>query len=165
MSDLEVVRVSTRVPVSAGEAFEIFTSEIDLWWKRGPAYRVETAGKAATMRFEPRVGGRLLCVYDSDEEDAFELGRIRVWDPPGRLVFGLGGRDFDPGQFAEVEITFESDGDGTRVVVEHSGFEALGPDHPVRHGLDPDAFRGMMGLWWADLLVALQRVSKERASG
>jgi len=161
--DIEVVRVSTRVPVAPSDAFEIFTSEIDLWWKHGPAYRVETEDRKVELKFEPHVGGRLLCVYSNGEEP-FELGRVRIWDPPGRLVFGLGGRDFEPDQFAEVEITFQGDGDGTSVVVEHSGFEALGPDHPVRHGLSGDAFHGMMGHWWADLLVSLQRHTKEKLS-
>ena len=110
------------------------------------------------MHFEPGVGGRLVEVYDDEGADAYELGRVLVWEPPARLVFTMGGRDFaadDPR--TEVEVFFEATEGGTRVSVHHEGWEGLGADHPVRHGLEGDAFLDMMGLWWADLLVALGR--------
>ena len=79
-----------------------------------------------------------------------------VWEPPARLVFEFRARAFAPGEITEVEVSFEAVAAGTRVVVEHRGWERLAPDHPVRHGLTGPAFTSMMGLWWADLLTAVR---------
>ena len=46
------VRVETFVRVPIADAFEVFTLEIDQWWRRGPAYRV--GGKhPGTLHLEP----------------------------------------------------------------------------------------------------------------
>jgi len=42
------------------------------------------------------------------------------------------------------------------VTVHHTGWDALPPDHPVRHGHDNQAFTNMMGIWWADLLTSMR---------
>ncbi len=82
---------------------------------------------------------------------------MRVWEPGERLAFEMGGRDLGPGETTEVDIRFEQVDGGTRVTVVHGGWDAFADDHPVRHGLVGDAFQSMMGLWWADLLVAMRR--------
>jgi uncharacterized protein YndB with AHSA1/START domain len=155
------VSVSTVVAVDPERAFEVFTGEIDLWWRRGPRFR--SPERAGAMRFEPGEGGRLVC---EDEAGAVvEIGRVRVWKPAERLVFEWRVNNFEPGQTTEVEIVFVAVEGGTRVNLEHRGFDALPADHPVRHGLEGEAFLGMFGLWWADLLVALRehaRRARER---
>lgn len=155
MTAPEAVSVTTVVGVEPAVAFRIFTEELDAWWKTGPRYRVHPERKSV-MRLEPGVGGRLLEVYDEAGADAFEHGVVRAWDPPARLVFEMSGRDFGPGERTEVEVRFEAVERGTRVSVEHRGWAAFPPDHPVRHGLVGPAFTGMLGSWWADLLVALR---------
>lgn len=46
------VRVSIRVEVEPRVAFQVFTEEIDLWWRRGVPFR--PSGKAAgVLHFEP----------------------------------------------------------------------------------------------------------------
>lgn len=150
----DAVRVTSVVGVDPATAFEVFTDEIDAWWKTGPMYRVEPERKSA-MRLESGVGGRLLEIYDEAGDDAFEHGVVRVWKPPQRLVFEMSGRDFRPGERTEVEVRFEAVERGTRVTVEHRGWGAFAADHPVRHGLLGTAFTGMLGSWWGDLLVAL----------
>jgi hypothetical protein len=100
------------------------------------------------MRLEPGVGGRLLELTRRD--DAFEFGRVRVWEPGARLVFDFRARNFVPGQTTLVEIRFEPDGAGTRVTLEHRGWDRIPPEHPARHGLTGGAFTSMMGLFWAD---------------
>src|SRR6266850_1351361 len=47
----EFARVTTLVEVDPAEAFEVFTREIDAWWKRGPRYRFASGA----LRFEGRV--------------------------------------------------------------------------------------------------------------
>jgi hypothetical protein len=151
----ERVRVSTQVAVDPEAAFEVFTREVDAWWKQGPRFRADP-GRPSRMRFEPGVGGRLLEIYDEAAGEAFELGRIEVWEPGRRLVFEMFGRDFGPEDTTRVEVCFEPVPEGTRVTVEHGGWEAFPPGHPVRHGLTGTAFSAMMGTWWGDLLVALR---------
>lgn len=151
----DAVRVTSLVGVDPPTAFEIFTGEIDAWWKTGPVYRVD-AERKSVMRLEPGVGGRLLEIYDEAGDDAFEHGVVRAWEPPQRLVFDLSGRDFGPGERTEVEVRFEAVERGTRVTLEHRGWGVFGADHPVRHGLVGGAFTAMLGNWWGGLLVALR---------
>ena len=155
MTSTDSVTVKTVVAVDPATAFEVFTEEVDGWWKNGQRYRIG-GDRKSTMRFEPGVGGRLLEVYDGAAGESFELGRVRVWEPGERLSFEMGGRDMGPGEATEVDIRFEKVDGGTRVTVVHGGWDAFAADHPVRHGLVGEAFQSMMGLWWADLLVAMR---------
>lgn len=154
MSEETRVRAQTIVPLPPDEAFALFTEEVDTWWRHGPRFRPAIDGKEGVMRLEPGVGGRLLEVYDAGE--VFELGRIQVFEPGKHLVFWMGGRDFAPDEWTEVEVRFDAVRRGTQVSIEHRGFDALGRDHGVWHGQDVGAFVGAMGLWWGDLLVGLR---------
>jgi uncharacterized protein YndB with AHSA1/START domain len=159
----ETVRVSIELAAAPAEAFRIFVEDIDEWWARGPKNRFR-APWAGVMRFEPGIGGRLLEIYDEDASDFYEVGRIKVWEPGRRLVFSWRIPNFAPGEITEVEILFEPTEAGTRVTLEHRGWEMLRPDHPARHGLAGDAFRMMRSGWWADHLVAIgNRIEGERS--
>lgn len=162
MSDVGSIRVTTLVAVDPVTAFEIFTEDVDAWWGRGPRFRW-APGREGTLRFEPGVGGRLVEAYDESGDDAFEVGRVRVWDPAARLVFEFRARNFEEGQVTEVEVLFEPEGAGTRVTVEHRGWDSLPPDHPARHGMDDESFGNMMRVWWADLLGAAQAHARSRS--
>ncbi|MEM7413408.1 MAG: SRPBCC domain-containing protein [Myxococcota bacterium] len=149
----DAVEVSTTLAVAPDLAFRLFTEEVDLWWKGGPRFRWYPE-RGGTLRFEPGVGGRFLEDYG---DDAFEVGRVRVWEPATRLVFDFRARNFSPDQSTEVDVTFEAVGEGCRVTVVHSGWDAIAADHPARHGMDAASFDAMMGLWWADLLNAARK--------
>ena len=144
------VRVTTVVAVDPSTAFRVFTEEVDGWWKQGPAYRVDPNRKSA-MRFE---GGRFVEAYEGGE--AFEHGPVIAWEPPTRLVFEMRGRDFGPGETTEVEVRFEAVEQGTRVTVEHRGWDELPAGHPARHGFSDEVFRDVIGTWWSDLVVAMR---------
>ncbi len=151
------VKVTVTVAADPTVAFEVFTAETDLWWRRGPQYRV--AGKRpGTLIFEPGVGGRLIETFETASGPRVIVsGRITVWEPPARFAFEWRGSNFidsDPG--TTVEVSFEAAGAGTRVTVHHRGFAALRPDHPVRHGLDGSGFTRMFGLWWGGLMTSLR---------
>lgn len=104
--------VSSEVQVRADPdtAFRVFIEELDLWWVRGPINHW-AAGRAAAMRCEPGIGGRLLEVYDEDSGDALELGRITVWDPGRRLAWDSSVDDVN------TEVTFDAVGSLTNVRV------------------------------------------------
>jgi uncharacterized protein YndB with AHSA1/START domain len=164
VSPVNRVTATTLVAVDPATAFQVFTDEVDLWWKHGMRYR-PGMGAGGAMRFEPGKGGRLLEVYEPGSADPFELGRVTVWEPARRLVFEMRGRDFRPGETTQVEIRFEAEGRGTRVTVEHRGWDSFPDDHPVRHGMVGDAFNSMMALWWGDLLVAARDHLKRTRAG
>lgn len=153
MTPADEICVSTVVALDPRAAFEVFTGEVDGWWKRGPAYRVQR-GSDGTMRFEPGPGGRLVQVFEDGE--TFELGRVLTWEPFHRLAFEFRGPNFRPGESTEVEVRFEAVSSGTRVTLRHTGLAGLPQDHPVRHGLADEAFLRMWGGWWNAQLTSLR---------
>jgi len=159
MSADDAVRVTSRVEVDADTAFRVFTEEVDLWWRQGPRFRWHVQ-RGGTLRFESGAGGRFLEVYPNGE--SFEVGKIRIWDPPRRLVFGFRARSFGPDENTEVEVRFEPIGVATDVTVLHRGFSALRADHPARHGLGSGDFENLMGTFWADLLTAARQHAAAR---
>lgn len=110
------------------EAFRIFTEETGAWWpldthSRAAAGHGGLGTSADTVVIEGRVGGRIYEVM-SDRTEA-SWGEVVVWEPPNRVVFSWkpNQRDEPP---TEVEVTFTPDGTGTRVDLEHRGWEGLG---------------------------------------
>jgi uncharacterized protein YndB with AHSA1/START domain len=81
------------------------------WW---PPERRHTGDPRSRITVEP--GGRFW--ERSAEGEVAELGAVRDWEPPSRLVL-----DWYPGTGpeapTEVEVRFVPEGDGTRVVVTH----------------------------------------------
>jgi len=71
--------------------------------------------------------------------------------------------NFAPGESTQVEVVFEAVPTGTRVIVRHSGWAALRPDHPVRHGQQGPAFIRTTGLWWGDLMTSFREFVGDRA--
>jgi len=154
MNTNENVRVTTVVAVDPATAFAIFTGEIGMWWKP----KVDLFGKdrKGVMRFE---GGRLVEAYESGAP--FEVGRVLEWNPGENVRFEWRQRDFAPGDVTEVEVRFERVAGGTRVTLQHRGWDRIAAPHPARHGHTGDAFVSMIGLRWADLLTAY----RSRAAG
>ena len=148
--------VAVRVAVPPEVAFEVFTREIDQWWRRGPKYR-HAGGAQASIHIEPAVGGRVFEAWRSGgEEREFELGRVIRWEPPGLLAFTWRNATFSPVESTEVVVTFAAAGAGTLVTVRHHGWEALRDDHPVRHGQNDAEFARSLGMWWGDQLSSLR---------
>lgn len=105
------VSSAVEVAVDPATAFAVFTSELDLWWVRGPINH-HAAGRVLALRCEPGVGGRLLEVYDDAAGDALELARITVWEPGQRLAWQSSIDD------VSTDISFEPAGDGCLVRVQ-----------------------------------------------
>lgn len=116
----EPVRHSIVVTAPPARAFQIFT-EIDSWWPLA----VHSVGqqRATGCLFEGRAGGR---IFETHDDGSIRLwGTVTDWQPPQRVVFSWHpGRDAATAQ----EIVLELVGveGGTRVELEHRGWEALG---------------------------------------
>jgi uncharacterized protein YndB with AHSA1/START domain len=160
-------RVTVSVAVPPGEAFRIFTEEIDQWWRRGPRFRNtrDGRGERGMLCIEPKVGGRVFESIDTEIDGSagmgaatrvIEIGQVSVWEPARRLVFSWRASNFAPAESTEVEALFEPAPSGTRLTVTHRGWSALRADHPVRHGQEVPAFIRMMGTWWGELLTSLR---------
>jgi uncharacterized protein YndB with AHSA1/START domain len=161
MTTGDSARVSVSVAVPPAVAFEIFTGEIDRWWRRGPKFR-HAGNRGGFIRLEPQVGGRLFESIDGERgEHVFEVGRVRIWQPPERLAFSWRNANFGPSEQTEVEVEFKPTASGTLVTVTHRGWATLRPDHPARHGLLGADFARMIGLWWGDQMTSLREFVRQ----
>ena len=160
MTDRETARVTTFVELSPSDAFEVFTEEVDLWWRRGPRFRA--GGPTSELRFERDAQGRRLVEQSGNER--FEIGRVRVWEPGKRLVLDYRQRNFAKEEKTEIEIRFEVSGEGTRVTLEHRGWDAIDGKHPARHGLTGEAFSSMIGLFWGDIVTSYRQYARMKRS-
>ena len=147
------VLVALRVKATPQRAFDAFTREIGQWWRHNPLFTF-TPRDPGVMAFEPGEGGRLIETLPNGK--VFEIGRIRVWEPPSRLVFGWRQATFAPGQDTEVEVRFEPVGDETRVSVEHRGWDSVPAEHVARHHFPDAIFLQRHGEWWQALLAAMK---------
>lgn len=122
MSDalvIEVVRKTVSVHCAVEEAFRIFTADAASWW---PVESHSIHERVQGIVFEPREGGE---VYEvSTEGERGHWATVLEWDPPHRLVlaWNIVRRD---GEATEIEVRFLPAEDGTRVELEHRGWERL----------------------------------------
>ncbi len=163
-TDFDSAAASVHVAVGPEDAFEVFTREIDLWWRHGPKFRI--AGKRpGRLVFECQLGGRLFETVELDSgARTFVTGTVVAWDPPRRLAIEWRGVNFAEHEKTLVEVTFTPAGEGTMVRVEHRGWSSLRDDHPARHGLVGAPFSRMIGMWWGDLASSLREHVATRLS-
>src|SRR5690349_17752076 len=159
MSTAETARVTTFVAVAPADAFEVFTDEIDLWWRRSIRFRVGGAKQSELCFVSDGQERRLVEHYAKGSN---VIGKVLAWEPGKRLVFEWRLRNFAPGEVTEVEVRFEPMGEGTRVTLEHRGWDAIRGDHPARHELHGHAFSAMIGKHWSELLTAMRMFMNAR---
>jgi uncharacterized protein YndB with AHSA1/START domain len=149
------VYVALRVKATAERTFAAFVEEIGAWWR--PSLLFETTPRAGRLSFEPGPDGRLIETRAGGK--VFEIGRIRVWEPPHRLVFSWRQANFPIDLHTEVEVTFEGVGEETRVSVEHRGFDQVPADSAARHRF-PDQFLLLrLADFWRAHLASLREVA------
>jgi uncharacterized protein YndB with AHSA1/START domain len=155
----DAARVSVSVAVSPAVAFDIFTRDIDRWWRRGIKFR-NAGARRGFIRLEPHIGGRLFESIDAEGGPrVFEVGRVSAWDPPNRLAFSWRNANFTPEENTAVEVVFTPTAHGTLVSVVHRGWTALRDDHPARHGHIGAPFYRMIGLWWGEQMASMREYS------
>ncbi len=151
MSVPDSVKAVIEVRLEPGAAFDVFTAEIDSWYQRGP-HSWNFPEKAVGIRFEPRLGGRLIEVHDAATGEGFDCGRITAWDPGVRLVYAYTSRRL-PEPLTEVEIRFDAIASGTRVTWEHRGYSRLPIEVALRE-VEGSHIGVPVGLRWYGTYVA-----------
>jgi len=118
---LPPIRKTVTVPWDQDAAFRRFTAEIGAWWP----LRTHSVGqaRAETVTFDGRVGGRIVEKIRGGEDA--EWGTVTAWEPPRRVAFTWhpGGQ---PAEATTIDVAFEPVAGGTRLVLVHAHWEALG---------------------------------------
>jgi uncharacterized protein YndB with AHSA1/START domain len=123
MSDalvIEAVRKIVTVDCTVEEAFRVFTTDALSWW---PVATHSINGDAVQeIVFEGREGGEVYELATSGGRGHWAT--VLAWEPPSRLVLAWNILERE-GQETEVEVRFVPEGDGTRVELEHRGWETV----------------------------------------
>jgi uncharacterized protein YndB with AHSA1/START domain len=119
---IEAVRKTVTVDCSVEEAFRVFTAGIGSWWPTG-THSIHRE-KVQDVVFEEREGGD---VYElTADGQKGHWARILAFEPPSRLVLSW---EVGPNSLGtEVEVRFTEDDAGTRVDLEHRGWESAQSD-------------------------------------
>lgn len=153
VADGSRVLVSIRIKAPADRVFEAFTAEIDRWWRPNQLFPF-TQGQSGALSFETEPYRRI--VETSSTGTVFEIGRVKLWDPPHRLVASWTESTFGEDQETEVRVSFDPVGPETRVTVEHLGWDSIPQDHLARHGFELMVFQRRLAEWWRELLGSLR---------
>ena len=123
---LEVVRKTVTVDCAVEEAFRVFTAETRSWW---PVETHSINVEVDEIVFEPEVGGTVYEIGANGERGHWAT--VLEWEPPNRLVLAWNILQ-RAGDVTEVEVRFLPEGDGTRVELEHRGWEGVASEGPAK---------------------------------
>ena len=136
----DAVTHSVVVPLAPDAAFELFTDRFSDWWPKD-SHHISDA-PAADAILEPREGGRW---YERDENGVeCDWGHVREVQRPDLIVLAWQLTpewrfDPDPAKATEVAVTFAAEDAGTRVTLEHRGFDVHGgAGAAMRESVDSD---------------------------
>jgi uncharacterized protein YndB with AHSA1/START domain len=118
---LPVLTKSVAVACAPAEAFQLFTAGISSWWPL--ATHSVFAHEALSCVFEPHVGGR---VYERSASGGQAWWGTVFLIEPGRRLFLTWHPGRPPLTAQELRLHFVASEGGTRVELEHLGWEALG---------------------------------------
>jgi uncharacterized protein YndB with AHSA1/START domain len=129
------IRQSVTVRRSPEHAFQLFTEGMGTWWPVESYSRAVSEFKddgvhVERLEVQPRLRG-LVLEHMSDGR-VMHWAEVTGWDPPRTVVFSWRPHSM-PEPPTELEVTFASQGPGTRVDLEHRGWERLSPQ--ARDGL------------------------------
>jgi uncharacterized protein YndB with AHSA1/START domain len=142
------VRRELTVPISAQQAFTLFTEGYNSWWI---GHHIGSADLAEVV-LEPRVGGRW---YERGVDGSeCDWGRVLVFEPPTRLVvtWQINAKweyDPDPDHASEVEVRFTEENGQTKISFEHRHLERLGADAEdlAKQVAAPNGWSGILDLY------------------
>jgi uncharacterized protein YndB with AHSA1/START domain len=146
------VRKTVVVKQPPDRAFDLFTARMNDWWPHAALPGAAPTAAAGTVVLEPGTHGR---VYRRVADQTVEVwGEVRVWEPPHRLVLTWQAVP-GAGNPTEIEIQFTPQGEGTRVDLEHRGWDQLGAQASPR--------RAQYESGWDDAFTAYAAASRDNA--
>lgn len=125
-SVLPPVEKSLQVSLPVKAAFNLFTHGLTTWWPL--ATHSTGQAEAESCHVEEHEGGRVYEIQKDGTEAPW--GTVLAWEPPHRFMMSWHpGRDENTAQ--ELEVRFETEGEGTRLELIHRGWEILGDEAKV----------------------------------
>jgi uncharacterized protein YndB with AHSA1/START domain len=107
------INKSIWVGRSPEASFKVFCEDIGEWWPGG------FSGADSTLSLERKIGGRF---YERRADGTeYEIGRVTAYEPPSLVAFTWRAPSWE--LTTRVEIRFRPEREGTRVELEHSGWE------------------------------------------
>jgi uncharacterized protein YndB with AHSA1/START domain len=155
---IEPIHATVTVGRTPEDAFRVFTQEMGSWWPLqafSMAEDTEGGVKAESVVFEEHEGGRVYEVMSDGNEGTWAT--VLTWDPPRRLVLAWRPNLTDNSP-TELDVRFTADGDGTRVDLEHRGWERLG-------ALAEEARSGYGDNWNGVLALFVGAAEQDREEG
>lgn len=131
---IEPIRKSRVVGTAPSAAFELFTDGMGSWWPLDT--HSISVDVRSLIRFEGWVGGRVVEVTPAGDEHPW--AEVLAWDPPWRFALSWH-PSVEPVAASVLELRFVPEGDGTRVELEHRGWEEFGAEvgRRLREQYDP----------------------------
>ena len=156
-STAPILRTVT-VRCSVEHAFRTFTEDIAAWW---PVATHSMGADEGATPGRPSFRGGTAGVLEEIAPDGTTTpwARVLVWDPPNELVLAWrpNRRDEPP---TEVRVRFLSEGEATRVELEHRGWERLAELRPTAR----DGYGSALG--WTPVLERFrERADRSAANG
>jgi len=127
---LAPIEKSVTVECPPERAFTVFTREAGSWWPTDT--HALHAGEVERLVWEEREGGAVYELATSGERA--DWATVLTWEPPHRLVIAWQVNAERLG--SEVEVRFTAVEGGTRVDLEHRGFERVGGGAEMRESYD-----------------------------
>lgn len=106
----------------------MFTTDALTWW---PTESHSIRQQLSEIVFEPHVGGEVYEVSESGER--LHWATVLEWEPPTRIVLAWNILRRE-GDVSEVEVRFSPEDDGTRVELEHRGWERVAESGAEKRG-------------------------------
>ncbi len=130
------IRKSIWVAKPCEVSFKVFCEEMSEWWTGG--FR----GKESRPRLEPRVGGRF---YERTPDGGeYDIGQVTAYQPPSLVAFTWRAPSWE--ESTQVEIRFSAENGGTRVDLEHIGWEQSAATRDARKNYD-SGWEMVLGLY------------------
>lgn len=128
---IEPIIKTRSLPLSVEAAFSLFTENMSSWWPFG----THSVGGDTVVRVDFDLERRQLIETTTDGSTSV-WAQIEAWEPPALLALAWHpGRS--PEEASSLEVRFEPEGAGSRVVLTHDGWGRFGDDgHRLRANYD-----------------------------
>ncbi len=145
------IRKSIWIGRSPEFSFKVFCEDMGEWWPGG------FGGKDSKLFLEREVGGRF---YERRADGTeYEIGRVTAYQPPSLVAFTWRAPSWDV--TTQVEIRFSAETSGTRVELEHSGWEQSAKTRDARQNYD-SGWGTILGHYQAAFAASDDRTGESR---